>query len=153
MVDLKMERPKLSAAQFKPLLMVAIVIASVLAAWFAWNAWDLQSDSARRETVKRSRDAAVQTASTSLAAEKKRFAQQMATPAVQDALAKGDFATAGVALTKGWPDASHGTVMPADLETAYAALDKPGAKAGSYGRLAALVAALAADVTVAWLVK
>ncbi|MGH8078596.1 MAG: hypothetical protein ACREPE_14915, partial [Lysobacter sp.] len=153
MVDLKMERPKLSAAQLKPLLMAAMVLGLVLATWFGWNAWDLHRDSMRRETVKASRDTAVQTARSGLAAEQKRFAQQLASPGVQRALAAGDLTAAGVELTMGWTDATAGAVLPPDLSAAYTALDKPGAKSVSYGRLAALEAALAADQPVAWLVR
>jgi phosphomannomutase/phosphoglucomutase len=66
MVDIKMERPRLSAAQLKPLLIAVMVLGIVLAAWFAWNAWGLQRDSMRRDTVRTSRDAAVQTAQSGL---------------------------------------------------------------------------------------
>ena len=153
MVDLKMERPRLSVAQLKPLLTLAIVVGSLLAAWFAWNAWELQRDSGRRGTVTHSRDAAVQAAQVALAAEHRRFAQQLAGPGVQRALTAGDLTAAGVELTMGWPSASAGEVLPPDLHPAYAALDQAGAKAGGYGRLAALEAALVADRPVAWLVK
>ncbi len=153
MVDLKVGRPKFSAAQLKPLLTVAIVLATLLAAWFAWNAWDLQRAGSRRDTVQRSRDAAVQTAQAALAAEQQRFAQQLASPGVQRALAAGDLRAAGVELTLGWTDATAGAVLPPDLGSGYAALTKPGAKVGGYGRLAALEAALAANASVAWLVK
>lgn len=154
MVDFKMERPQLSAAQLKPLLTVTIVVGSVLAAWFGWNAWELQRDSARRATVTQSRDAAVQAARLALAAEHRRFAQQLAGAGVQHALAAGDLTAAGTELTTGWPVASAGEVLPPDLEPAYAALDQAGATAdGGYGRLAALEAALVADSPVAWLVR
>ena len=90
MVDFKMQRPKLSAAQLKPLLAVVIVVGAVLAAWFAWAAWHLHRDGLRQETVERSRDTAVEAARTGLAIEQKRFAQQLAGPGVQRALAAGD---------------------------------------------------------------
>ena len=153
MVNLKMERPRLSAAQLKPLLTVAIVAGSVLAVWFAWNAWELQRDSARRATVTQSRDEAVQAAQLALGNEHRRFVEQLASAGVQQALAAGDLAAAGTALTDGWPSAKVGAVLPPDLHTAYAALDQAGNKAGGYGRLAALEAALVADRPVAWLVR
>ena len=153
MVDFKMQRPKLSAAQLKPLLTVVIVVAAVLAAWFAWTAFHLHRDGLRRETVERSRDAAVHAARTGLATEQKRFAQQLASPGVQRALAAGDLTAAGVELTLHWPDASAGTMLPPDLDRAYTTLSSGDAKAGGYGRLAALEATLVADRPVAWLVK
>ena len=153
MVNFKIERPKFSMAQLKPLLTVAIVAGAVLAVWFAWFAWELQRDSMRRDTVQRSRDEAVQVAQVALAAEHKRFARQLAGAGVQRALAARDLAAAGVELTLGWPDASTGAVLPPDLDPAYTALDQAGAKAGGYGRLAALEAALAEDRPVAWLVR
>ena len=153
MVDFKMQRPKLSAAQLQPLLTVAIVVAAVLAAWFAWTAFHLHRDGLRRETVERSRDAAVHAARTGLAIEQKRFAQQLAGPGVQRALAAGDLTAAGVELTLHWPDASAGTMLPPDLDRAYTTLSSGDAKAGGYGRLAALEATLVADRPVAWLVK
>ena len=153
MVNLKMERPQLSAAQLKPLLTVAIVLGWLLAAWFAWNAWQLQRDSARRDTVTQSRDEAVQAARLALATEHRRFVEQLAGAGVQQALAAGDLAAAGVQLTRGWPGASAGAVMSPDLKPAYAALDQAGAQAGGYGRLAALEAALVANRPVAWLVR
>ena len=58
MVNLKMERPQVSAAQLKPLLTLAIALGWLLAAWFAWNAWQLQRDGARRDAVTQSRDEA-----------------------------------------------------------------------------------------------
>ncbi|MFD0739876.1 phosphomannomutase/phosphoglucomutase [Lysobacter koreensis] len=152
MVDLKMERPQLSAAQLKPLLPLAIGVAALLAAWFGWNAWEQYQDGARRGAVTAARDAAVRSAAQALAAEQKRFAAQLADPGVHSALTAGDLATAGTRLTAGWPGASDGAVLAPDLETAYAGL-AGSAKAGGYGRLAALEAALAEDKTVAWVIR
>ncbi len=153
MVDFKMERPQLSAAQLKPLLTAAIVVGSLLAVWFAWNAWELQRDGARRETLTRARDEAVQAAQRALATEHKRFSQQLASAGVQRALEVADLTGAGFELTQGWPSAKAGVVLPPDLQPAYAALDQAGASAGGYGRLAALEAALVADRPVAWVVR
>ncbi|HEY5612060.1 MAG TPA: phosphomannomutase/phosphoglucomutase, partial [Lysobacter sp.] len=153
MVNLKMERPQLSAEQLKPLLTVAIVVGLVLAAWFAWNAWDLQRDNARRETVTQSRDEVVRVAQSALADAQKRFAQQLATVGMQQALAAGDLAGATVELNMDWPESSAGVVWPPNLDQAYAALAKDDAKPGGYGQLAVLEAALATDRPVASLVR
>jgi len=153
MIDLKMARPKLSVAQLKPLLAMAMVVSALLAAWFAWNAWDLHRDGSRRDTLQRSRDQAVQIAQAGLAAEQKQFAQQLSGPGVQRALAAADLTAAGFELTQGWRDASVGAVLPPNLGPAYAALDRKDAKTGGYGRLAALEAALSSDRPVAWLVR
>ncbi len=153
MVNLKMERPRLSAAQLKPLLTIVVVVGAVLAAWFAWNAWELQRDSTRRDTVTRSRDDAARAVQAALAAEQQRFAQRLAAAGVQRALSVGDLAGASVELGMDWSDASAAMVLPPGLDSAYAALGKPDAKPGGYGQLAVLEAALAADRPVASLVR
>ncbi|SFL15284.1 phosphomannomutase/phosphoglucomutase [Lysobacter sp. cf310] len=148
MVDLKMERPKLSAEQLKPLRPVAIVLCALLAAWFAWSGWQQHRDNARRSGIERARDAAIEAAKTGLAAELKRLDERLASAPVQTALGAGDLAAAARELGKDWPGASDAVVLRSDLTAEYAALPK-----GGYGRLAAMEAAIANDKPVAWIAR
>ncbi|WP_235567189.1 phosphomannomutase/phosphoglucomutase [Lysobacter sp. Root604] len=148
MVDLKMERPKLSAEQLKPLRSVAIVLCALLAAWFAWSGWQQHRDNARRSGIERARDAAIEAAKTGLAGELKRLDERLASAPVQTALSAGDLAAAARELAKDWPGASDAVVLRSDLAAEYAALPK-----GGYGRLAAMEAAIANDKPVAWIAR
>jgi phosphomannomutase/phosphoglucomutase len=153
MVDPKNARPRIATEQLKPLLSAAAVVCLLLAAWFAWSAWERYRHESRRDEVQAVRDAAVGAARQALAADTRRFEAQLARPDVQAAIARGDLAGAGALLTEGWPGASDGAVLPPDLEPAYAPLASAGAKPGTYGRLAVLEAALVEDDTVASLVR
>ncbi|RDZ26803.1 phosphomannomutase/phosphoglucomutase [Lysobacter silvisoli] len=148
MVDLKIERPKLSADQLKPLRPVAIAVLALLAAWFAWSGWQQQRDNARRGGIERARDAAVEAAKGGLAAELKRLDERLASAPVQTALGAADLAGAARELSKDWPGASDAAVLAPDLASEYAALPK-----GGYGRLAAMEAAIANDKAVAWVAR
>ena len=147
MIETSMERPGFSAAQLKPLLPAVIAICALLAAWFAWSGWQQHQDSARRTSLQQARDGAAQAVHAALAAEHKRLAFQLADPALQAAVASGDFAAASTRLTQDWPGAT-GEVLPPELDGAYAALPE-----GGYGRLAVLEAALAAESAVAWVIR
>ncbi|NUO76540.1 MAG: phosphomannomutase/phosphoglucomutase [Lysobacter sp.] len=148
MVDLKIERPKLSADQLKPLRPVAIVLCALLAAWFAWSGWQQHRDNARRGGIERARDAAVAAAKTGLATELKRLDERLASAPMQAALTAGDLAAAARELGKDWAGASDAVVLRSDLAAEYAALPK-----GGYGRLAAMEAAIANDKAVAWIAR
>ena len=148
MVDLKIERPKLSAEQLKPIRPVAIVLCVLLAAWFAWGGWQQQRDNARRGGIERARDAAVAAAKSGLAGELKRLDERLASAPLQTALGAGDLAAAARELGKDWPGASDAVVLRSDLAAEYAALPK-----GGYGRLAAMEAAIANDKAVAWIAR
>ncbi len=142
MVELKVGSRADVLAQLRQALPLLAVLGLVLTGWFGFNAWQLYGDSRRRGDVEQVRDAAVQSAQGALADAHKRFASQLASPAVRNALANGDLADAGASLTRGWSGADAGTVLPADLEAAYAALGQPRAASG-YGRLAVMEAAIA----------
>ena len=148
MVDLKIERPQLSLDQLRPLRPVVIGLGLVLAAWLAFSAWQQHRDGTRRSGLVTARDVAAQSLRGALVNQKKRLAAQMANPGFVAAVQAGELDRAATLLTEGWPGAQGGTVVPADLQAAYAGLDGPGA--GRYGRLAALEAALAAGETVVW---
>jgi phosphomannomutase/phosphoglucomutase len=138
----------ISAAQLQGLLPLAALALILLAAWFAWSGWLQYRDGTRRDAVQQARDAAVQVAQSALAAEQKRFGEQLASAPVQAALANADLFTAGQQLLKGWAGATEAEVLTPDLDPAYVGLPKTG-----YGRIAALEAALAADQPVAWVVR
>ncbi|TCZ83336.1 hypothetical protein EYQ95_21670, partial [Lysobacter sp. N42] len=143
MMELKVGSRADVAAQLRQALPLVAVLGLVLAGWFGFNAWRLWNDGQRRDAVTDVRDAAVRTAQDALASAHKRFATQLQAPAVRNALARGDLADAGVSLTRGWAGADSASVLPADLDAAYAALGQPRAAVG-YGRLAVMEAALAA---------
>ncbi len=150
MVDLKIERPQLSLEQLRPLRPLAIALGLLLAAWFAFSAWQQYRDGTRRGALVLARDVAAQSLGTSLANQKKRLVEQMANPAFRAAVQAGEFDRAAALLTDGWPDAHGGQVVAPDLDTAYATLAQPGR--GDYGRLAALEGALAAGEPLAWVI-
>ncbi|HEY0659741.1 MAG TPA: phosphomannomutase/phosphoglucomutase [Lysobacter sp.] len=137
-----------SAAQLQGVLPLVAVALVLLAAWFAWSGWLQYRDGMRRDAVQQARDSAAQAAQSALAAEQKRFGEQLASAPVQAALANGDLFTAGQQLLKGWAGATEAEMLTPDLDPAYAGLPKTG-----YGRIAALEAALAADQPVAWVVR
>ncbi|HJW45075.1 MAG TPA: phosphomannomutase/phosphoglucomutase [Lysobacter sp.] len=139
------DKKALPAEQIKLLSALAAIVLLLLAVWFGWSTWQQYRDSVRHDNVASARDSAVQTAQQTLAAEQKRFAEQLASAPVQAALAGNDLHLAGQQLTVGWPGASDGEVLTADLDPAYAGLPKTG-----YGRIAAMEAALAENKPVAW---
>ena len=153
MVDMKFERPQLSAGQLKPLRPLLIAACGLLALWFAWSGWQQHRDSARRSSITLSRDMAAQFVRSALNAEQRRFAQQLQSPGVRSAIAAGDLTAAGERLTAGWPGASDGEVTAPDLAEIYAAASAAERPDGSYGRLAALEAALAEDAPTAWVMR
>lgn len=151
MVEIKVGRPADVIERLRPVLPVVAAIALLLAGWFGWNAWQLYRDHQRQSTVRVARDAAVQGAQSALAFAQKRFATQLASPAMRTALAAGDLAAAARQLTYGWPEASAGEVLPAELGAAYAALGQP--KGPGYGRMATLEAAITRGRPVVWAVR
>ncbi|WP_133479409.1 phosphomannomutase/phosphoglucomutase [Cognatilysobacter segetis] len=139
--------------RLKPLITLGTALALLLAGWFGFNAWAQWRDEARREAVEASRDAVAQAVTSSLGVAQKRFADQLASPGVRDALARGLLDRAGEQLTAGWPGASGGEVRPAELGGAYDALQAPGAAKVAYGHVAALEAAIAGGKPVAWAIR
>ncbi|MEG3192822.1 phosphomannomutase/phosphoglucomutase [Lysobacter sp. D1-1-M9] len=151
-MNLNIERPQFSAEQLKPLRPVVIAAALLLAAWFAWSGWQQHRDDARRSDLQQSRDLAVQSVRSALLSEHRQLEQQLAGTGFQAAIAEGDLELAGTRLTDGWPGASSGQVLASDLDDAYSALAES-KQPGSYGRLAALEAAIATDGPVAWVIR
>lgn len=148
MVDLKMEKPQINAAQLKPALVPLAALSLVLALWFGWSGVQQHVDAQRRADVSQLRDKAVAEAHNALGAEHKRLRERLAAPEMQAALQAGDFAAASAQLTRGWDGASKGEVLAQDLASDYAQLPK-----GSYGRLAAMEAAMVADKPMASIVR
>ncbi|MDQ3288850.1 MAG: phosphomannomutase/phosphoglucomutase [Pseudomonadota bacterium] len=143
MMDLKIGRGAVPAAQMQRVLPFVAAVALLLAAWFAWSAWQHHRDQSRIAAVQQARDRAVAAVAAALGAEHKRLAFQLADPALRAAVARGDLSTATARLNDGWAGA-EGRVLAPDLDAAYAAL--PGA---GYGALATMEAALVADTSVA----
>ncbi|QOW24698.1 phosphomannomutase/phosphoglucomutase [Lysobacter sp. H23M47] len=148
MPDTKTKRAFVALEPLKPLLPALVVACALLALWFAWSGWQQQRDGGRRATVEQSRDQAVQAIATALASEHKRFADKLADPAFNSAVASGENARAAELLAAGWPGASKPAVLAPQLDEDYAALPD-----GSYGRLAALEAALVEGKPVSWVVR
>ncbi|ROU09072.2 phosphomannomutase/phosphoglucomutase [Lysobacter enzymogenes] len=148
MVEVKLEKPQISAAQLKPALLPAAALCGVLALWMAWAGVQQHLDASRRADLIQVRDAAVSSAHDALGAEHKRLRDRLESAPMQAALQAGDFKAASAELGKDWPGASAGTVLPPDLAEEYAALPKSG-----YGRLGAMEAAIVADKPMAAIVR
>ncbi|HET8817970.1 MAG TPA: phosphomannomutase/phosphoglucomutase [Xanthomonadaceae bacterium] len=143
-------RMPFTSAQVRRALPLLAALLLLLAAWLAWSGWRQQQDSAGGVALQQARDATVQQTAAVLAEARERFGAQLATPAVQSALAGGDLAAAGTALATGWAGAEDTAVLPVELDAAYAAA---AAGEGSYGRLAALEGALVADGVVTTVIR
>ncbi len=148
MVDLKLEKPQISAAQLKPALLPAAGLCVLLALWFGWGGVQQHLDASRRAEIGRVRDQAASAAHDALVQEHKRLRDRLESAPMQQALKAGDFAAATAQLTKDWPGASAGAVLADDLSQAYAQLPKSG-----YGRLGAMEAAIVADKPMAAIVR
>ncbi|MGO4775557.1 phosphomannomutase/phosphoglucomutase, partial [Lysobacter sp. 2RAB21] len=145
---MKFEKPQMSAAQLKPVMLPLALLCGVLALWLGWAGVQQHLDSSRRSDLASERDAAVASAHDALGVEHKRLREHLDAPAMQAALTAGDLKTAAAELTKDWPGASAGAVLPADLSLDYENLPKSG-----YGRLGAMEAAIVADKPMAAIVR
>jgi len=132
------ETRKLSAAQLRPLLPALAALLGLLALLLAWNGWRHWQGERQRGAIESARDQAAQGVARSLQDETDKLLAQLATPAVQAALGRGDMAAAAAAIGRGWPRLEQVNVLPDALEAAYADLPEYG-----YGRLAVAEAALA----------
>lgn len=148
MVDIKLERPQVSAAQLKPVLLPAAVLCALLALWLGWAGVQQHMDASRRGELSRTRDAAVAAAHDALGVEHKRLRDRLAAADTQAALQAGDYPAAAALLGKNWPGASAVAVLPIDLASDYERLPK-----GGYGRLGAMEAAIVADKPMAAIVR
>ncbi|MEH6421648.1 phosphomannomutase/phosphoglucomutase [Pseudomonas sp. CGJS7] len=148
MVDVKFEKPQISAAQLKPVLLPAALLCGVLALWMGWAGVQQHLDASRRSDLMRERDAAISSAHDALGVEHKRLRERLDGAPMQAALKAGDLKTAGAELTRGWAGASAGAVLPPDLSLDYENLPKSG-----YGRLGAMEAAIVADKPMAAIVR
>ncbi|WP_408951221.1 phosphomannomutase/phosphoglucomutase [Lysobacter sp. Hz 25] len=148
MVDVKMEKPQLSLAQIKPVLLPAAFVCLLLTLWFGWSGVQQHRDASRRADLVSARDKAISAAHDALGIEHKRLRERMAAPEMQAALQAGDLQRAATLLTQSWPGAKAGAVLPPDLAGDYAQLPKSG-----YGRLAAMEAAIVAGKPTAAIVR
>ncbi|MGO1073806.1 phosphomannomutase/phosphoglucomutase [Lysobacter sp. CA199] len=148
MVDVKFEKPQVSAAQLKPVLLPAALLCGVLALWMGWAGVQQHLDASRRSDLMRERDAAVTSAHEALGVEHKQLRDRLEGAPMQAALKAGDFKTASAELTRGWSGASAGVVLPPDLSLDYENLPQSG-----YGRLGAMEAAIVADKPMAAIVR
>ena len=146
----KTHRMPVTLAQLQRALPVVALLLLVLAAWLAWSGWRQQRDDANGQQLAQARDAVARDTAAALAAARERFRAQLDTPRVARALARGDLAAAGTALGAGWEDVQSTEVVPPALDAEYAAV---AAGLGTYGRLAALEAALAGDGVAASIVR
>ncbi|MGY4514821.1 phosphomannomutase/phosphoglucomutase [Lysobacter sp. HA18] len=141
--------PNAQVDRLKPLIPLGAGVALLLAGWFGWNAWAQWRDEVRRTDVQAARDTVVQAAQSMIGTAQKRFAEQLASPGVQDALKNGLMDRAAEQLTAGWKGATGGEVRPAALDGVYDALGAPGNKGPGYGHVAVLESAIAAGKPVA----
>ncbi len=128
-----------------PLLVVVLL---ALAAWFGGSAVQQWRQQAVGSQLQAARDAAVDGLQRSLSGQQARLARQLASGAVQQALAAGDAQAAALALRAAWSGAEDVQVFAADMEAAYA-----DPKSFGYARLALLEAALASSRPLARVVR
>ncbi|MEN1961180.1 phosphomannomutase/phosphoglucomutase [Luteimonas sp. MJ246] len=148
-MDLKVSnKTRQAVAHARPLLLLLAAIVVLLALWLAWTGWRQMQDQTRRDSLAVNRDAVAQSVARSLGTELDRLEQRMASAPVRDALADGDFATAGEALGRDWPNVDYAVVQDITLAEAYGAIDDAG-----YGRIAVAEAAIAEDRPVLWVVR
>jgi phosphomannomutase / phosphoglucomutase len=148
MSDDSKPRLRLPATHLRPALPLVAALCVLLALWLAWTGWQQLRDASRRQALQASRDLAVTGTQRALQQQTTRLREALASAAVQQALAQGDLAGAATRIGSGWPHLELASVLPADLDAAYAALPQ-----GGYGRLAVAEAALVGKAPVARIAK
>src|SRR5690606_21960677 len=148
-MDLKgSNKARQAVMQARPLLLLLAGLVVVLARWLAWTGWRQMQDQARRDSLAVNRDAVAQAVARSLRTELDRLEERLASSPVRNALAAGDFAAAGEALGRDWPNLDQAVVQDITLADAYDAIDDAG-----YGRILVGEAAIAEGQPVLWVVR
>jgi phosphomannomutase/phosphoglucomutase len=141
-------RLRLPAAQLRASLPIAAGLCVLLALWLAWTGWQQFQDANRSHALQASRDLAVLGTQHALQVQTERLRVALASPAVQTALAQGDLPAAAARIRTGWAHIELATILPPDLDAAYAALPQSG-----FGRLVVAEGALVANGPVARIAK
>ena len=141
-------RLRLPTAQLRPALPIVAGLCMLLALWLAWTGWQQLQDASRSQALQVSRDLAVTGTQRALQHQTARLHDALASLAVQTALAAGDLSAAAARIQAGWPHIELATILPPDLDAAFAALPQ-----GGFGRLAVVEAALIARAPVARIAK
>ena len=139
---------RLPTAQLRQALPVVTGVCLLLALWLAWTGWQQWQDARRSQALESSRDLAVTGVQRALQLQTRRLQDRLALPAVQQALAAGNLDVAATRIRTGWAHIELATVLPPNLDAAYAALPQSG-----FGRLAVAEAALVANAPVARIAK
>src|SRR6476646_1941167 len=137
-------RLKLPAAQLRPALPLLAGLCVMLALWVAWGGWKQWQDANLSSSLQASRELAATGTQHALQQQTDRLHQKLASAEVQSSLAAGDLTGAARQIQDGWAHIESATILPADLDSAYAALPQ-----GGFGRLAVAEASLAANAPVA----
>ena len=148
MTDTEARKSRQWLLQLRPFLPLLALLVAALALWLAWSGWQQLQDHQRRSQLMQGRDMAAQLAQSSLQGDIKRMQEHLAAPAFIASVREGDFVAAGKLLAADWPQLDEAEVLPIDLSTAYAALPD-----GSFGRVAALEAALVSEQPVVWVMR
>ena len=125
-----------------------VALFALLAVWLGWGGVQQWRDADLEEGLQQARDSVLSASQQTLAGQLKQLADRVAAAPVQTALRAGDNAAAARAIGEGWKGASQAQVLPADLETAYAAPADFG-----FSKLALLEAALSENKPVARVVR
>ena len=141
-------KPRLSAAQLRPLLPVLALVCGLLALWLAWSGWEQYRAGTREAALLQARDSVAQSVGTAVGKELAQLGERLASAPVQAALGSGDLAGAGRQIGQGWAGVETVEVLAPDLDEAYAKLPQTG-----YGKLAVAEAAIATGKPVAWVVR
>ena len=141
-------KPRLSAAQLRPLLPVAGLVCGLLALWLAWSGWEQYRAGTREAALLQARDAVAQAVGTTVAKDLAHLRERLASAPVQASLGSGDLAGAGRQLGHGWAGVETAEVLSPSLDEAYEQLPQAG-----FGKLAVAEAAVAGGKPVAWVVR
>jgi phosphomannomutase/phosphoglucomutase len=141
-------KPRLSAAQLRPLLPVLAGVCGLLALWLAWSSWEQYRAGTRETALLQARDSVAQSVGSAVGKELAQLGERLASVPVQAALGNGDLAGAGRQIGHGWAGVETVEVLAPDLDEPYSKLPQTG-----YGKLAVAEAAVATGKPVAWVVR
>ncbi|MET0755079.1 MAG: phosphomannomutase/phosphoglucomutase [Pseudoxanthomonas sp.] len=148
MAENKQRKSQSPTSDLRRALPMLAALFALIALWLGWGGVQQWRDARLGEDLRQARDVALVAAERSLAAQLKQLADRVAAAPVQSALRAGDTAAAARAIGEGWKGASPAQILPAGLESAYAAPADFG-----FSKLALLEAALSENKPVARVVR